>query len=86
MLKVTHIENRGDDEIRYGYVYLSDGHRVLYRTVEGKQVVTRSSGGWYAGEPNRHEHTTTAQDALDEHAKRRAAQTQGERGVEVTED
>jgi hypothetical protein len=42
-LHVTRVDNRGTSEAAYGYVYFSDGRRLLYTDREGATLLT---GGW----------------------------------------
>lgn len=35
-LEVTHLENRGDSEVPYGFVYFNDGHRLGYAPTDSR--------------------------------------------------
>jgi hypothetical protein len=43
-VKAVGHDNRGDDEIAYGFVYFDDERRVAYATGQG--VVQDATGGW----------------------------------------
>jgi hypothetical protein len=43
-LTVQSVENRGGDEVAYGFVYFSDETRVAYTSTEGVQKDV--TGGW----------------------------------------
>jgi len=77
-IKVSHADNRGDDEMQFGFVYFTDGRRVVYITREGRQIVPpeASTGGWA---PITSSHVRAAQAALDKWAADRKA-TAGEDG------
>lgn len=48
MLKVESIDNRGDNEVPYGFVYFSDNARVVYAYTPGGEThgAHKESGGW----------------------------------------
>lgn len=44
MVQVDSYDNRGGDEVAYGFVYFTDGRRVAYTSSNG--VVGEVTGGW----------------------------------------
>lgn len=58
MPKVTHRDNRGDDELPYGFIYFNDGRRVVYVG----NTVQDGTGGWESITPT---HQKNAQEFLD---------------------
>lgn len=56
-LTVTGTDNRGTDEVPYGFVYFSDGKRVVYSGTD----VHEGTGGW---EPVTEEHRELAREYL----------------------
>jgi hypothetical protein len=64
-IKVTHHDNRGDEEAPYGYVYFDDGTRLAYapHTSGMGNPLGLFPGGWGAV---RSEHYSLANDYLTE--------------------
>lgn len=60
-LTVNGFDNRGGDEVGFGFFYFSDGLRVAYTTIEG--VVADATGGW---DPITPEHEELAKAKLKE--------------------
>lgn len=60
-LTVESIENRGNSEVAFGFVYFSDGTRVAYTSTDG--VRKDVTGGW---DEIADEHVSLAQAALKE--------------------
>lgn len=58
--KVTHYDNRGTPDYPFGFVYFSDGKRVVYSKGAG---VTDGTGGWGAITPT---HVKVATDFLSD--------------------
>ncbi len=44
MLHVQNRDNRGGDDVQFGFVYFSDGRRVAYTSLDG--VHEDATGGW----------------------------------------
>jgi prolyl oligopeptidase PreP (S9A serine peptidase family) len=62
ILSVSSVENRGGDEVAWGFVYFSDDTRVAYNTNMGG-VQEGVTGGWDEVTP---EHVKLAVAALNE--------------------
>lgn len=59
-LAVERMDNRGNSEVRYGFIYFNDGRRVTYMNDE----VHDGTGGWAAVTKR---HLTVAQQYLADH-------------------
>lgn len=57
-LKVENMDNRGGDEVSYGFIYFNDGTRIVY----ADRTVHDGTGGW---DPITREHRELAQKHLD---------------------
>lgn len=64
-MEITEIDNRGTDEVPFGFVYFKDGTRIAYSKLDSKWEFSGSGSNFHRSPTIRHE--LAAKEHLEQH-------------------